>query len=225
MTNSSTSILFLSGAGLPAWIWDGVRAELAGVDTRVAPRPDGGRHLRDYADAALAAAAPGPFVIVAHSAGGVVAAEIARLAPERVAGVLAVSAAIPAVGGSFISAMPLPNRWILGLVLRFAGTKPPESAIRSTLAHGIEPDVVQRLIDEFTPEPLGFYRDRVGEVPWNCPRGYLSTTGDKELPPALQRTFAQRLGATWAASLPTGHLPMLQDPVGVARSVAAFAAA
>ena len=225
MSTSHHSILFLSGAGLPAWIWDGVRRRLDGTrETRVAPRPGHGPSpsLREYAAEALDAAPAGSFTIVAHSAGGVVGAELARLAPERVDGLLAMSAIVPPPGGSFLTAMPIPNRWILGAAMRLAGTRPPESAIRRTLAHGLDGPTVDRLIAEFSPESQRYYRDRIGAQPWSGRIGYVTTASDRELPPGLQRRFAARLGTAWQRELATGHLPMLEDPDALAAVIAAF---
>lgn len=220
--STSHSILFLSGAGLPAWIWDDVRHELSDHRTTVAPRPENAAGLQDYAAAALASVDTERFSIVAHSAGGVVASEICRLAPERVEGLLAISAIIPRPGGSFLSAMPAPNRWILGLVLRFAGTRPPEAAIRQSLAHGLAEPIVDRVVADFTPEPLSFYRDRTGTPTLPDRREYLTTSHDRELPLKLQERFAAHLGASDLDQLPTGHLPMLEDPAAVARAVGQF---
>src|SRR4051794_29106790 len=87
-------ILFVSGAGLPAWIWDDVRQLLDGSHhVRVAARPPcvAGAGLRDYAEAAIGSAPAGRFAVVAHSSGGVIGAEITRLVPERVSAFLAVA--------------------------------------------------------------------------------------------------------------------------------------
>lgn len=224
MNTNSQSLLLLSGAGLPSWIWDQTRDHLGEeVTTSVAPRPTSeSARLRDYAEAAIAAMPTDQVVLVGHSAGGVVAAEIARLAPERVAGFLAVSAIVPPAGGSFVSAMPVPNRWVLSAAMKFAGTKPPESAIRKNLASGLDGQVVDRLISDFTPEPQAYYRDRLSQDTWDGPRGYVSSTADRELPPALQKRFAANLGASWQRELTTGHLPMLEDPAGLAGTITAF---
>lgn len=221
----STPILFLSGAGLPAWIWDDVRPFLAWPhDIRVAdrPAPGAGARLRDYAEAAIASAPAGPFAIVAHSAGGVVGAEVVRLAPGRVGAFLAVTAVIPEPEGSFLAALPAPNRWLLDIAMRLAGTRPPAAAIRRRLAYGIDERTADRLVADFTPESPGLYRDRTTHRSWPGRRGYLRTTRDRELPVALQRRSARRLGPTWEDSLDTGHLPMLEDPKGLAASIARF---
>ena len=225
--STSHSILFLSGAGLPPWIWDAVRARLGETcetcETQVAPRPRDATALRDYAEAAVGCLTADRVTVVAHSAGGVVGAEVLRLAPERVTGLLAVGAIVPKPRGSFVTSLPVPNRWILSAVMRVAGTRPPESAIRGTLANGVDEPTVERLIADFTPEPQSFYRDRIGhDSGWSGPRGYLVATGDRELPPHLQHRYADRLGATWRRELPTGHLPMLTDPDGLTDVITGF---
>ncbi|MFE9204214.1 alpha/beta fold hydrolase [Micromonospora sp. NPDC007230] len=224
MSTARDPIMFLSGAGLPAWIWDDVRRDLGeGQQTRVASRPQGGRaRLRDYAQAVIDSAPPGGFAIVAHSAGGVIGAEVARLVPERVSAFLAISAVIPQPGGSFISAMPVPNRWVLNAAMRLAGTRPPDSAIRRGLAHGLDEEVADRIIADFTPESPALYRDRTAHRSWSGWRGYLRTTDDHELPMALQQRCAQRLGAAWQNDLNTGHLPMLEDHQAVAAAITRF---
>jgi pimeloyl-ACP methyl ester carboxylesterase len=225
MINASETILFVSGAGLSPRIWDGVRDDLA-LPSVVAPRPGGAASsLRDYAETAIASAGNGRFTIVAHSIGGVVASEILRLAPERVNGLLAVSAVIPRAGESFVSAMPVPNRWILPVALRLGGTRPPESAIRGSLGHGLDEKEADRIVAEFTPESQRLYLDKTLGRSWTGRTGYVTTTEDRELPASMQRRFAERLGAEWSEELVTGHLPMLQDPVQTAAAIRRFVGA
>ncbi|WP_250000212.1 alpha/beta fold hydrolase [Actinoplanes sp. M2I2] len=222
------TILCLSGAGLPAWIWDDVQQLLGGSDhVAVAARPTriAGAGLRDYAEAALGSAPAGRFAVVAHSAGGVVGAEIARLAPDRVSAFLAVTAVIPEPGGSFLSTVPAPNRWVLRAAMRFAGTRPPDAAIRRGLAYGLENRTTDRIIADFAPESAALYSDKVARRPWNVRRGYVFTEADRELPMAMQRRSAQRLGPEWTNQLDTGHLPMIENPRALAGSITEFLAA
>ncbi len=223
MTDSHHPILFLSGAGLSPWIWEGVRSEV-NTDSAVAPRPAGhpDATLAAYVEAAIEAAPSGRFAIVAHSSGGVVGAEVARLVPDRVAAFLGISAVIPSAGGSFVSAMPAPKRWILPTAMRLAGTRPPDKAMRRGLCAGLSEDVVKRVVAEFTPESLNLYQDDTGHHVWSGRRGFLVTSHDKELAPGLQRRFAQRLGAQWSEDIATGHLPMLHDPAATATAIRDF---
>lgn len=223
MSTSGEPTLFVSGAGLAPWIWDDVREHLGDpATTRVAARPGPGARLREYAEAAIESAPPGRFTIVAHSAGGVVAGEVARLVPDRVSGFLAVSAVIPRAGASFIATMPAPKRWLLDAVMRLAGTRPPESVIRQGLARGLDQETADRIVADFVPESRALYRARTAAGSWSGWRGYLVTTQDPELPVALQLRCAQHLGAAWTAELPTGHLPMLEDPAAVAAVIGRF---
>jgi pimeloyl-ACP methyl ester carboxylesterase len=219
------SVLFVSGAGLSSWVWDEVRADLAGHSaTVVAPRdPSPAARVGDHARAALGAAEGERLLVVAHSAGGVIAQEMVRQAPGRIIGVLGLSAAFPAVGRSFATAMPFPQRVVLPLLLRLAGTRPPESAIRSGLTAGLPADVADRLVAEFATESRALFTDRVQPRPSQPPFGYVTTTADRELTPARQRRFADTVNAAWRQDLPTGHLPMLADPAAVAGMIRAFA--
>lgn len=226
----TTPLLFLNGAGLRTWIWDPVIDRLGDShQSAVAQRPGSGNavpadaSLADYADAALNSAPAERFLVVAHSAGGMVAAALTRMAPQRVAGVLAVSAVVPKAGGSFVSCMPAPQRWVLPLVMRVAGTAPPESAIRKGLASALPAEQASRIVSDFVPESHGLYRDRIPDVTFPQPRGYVTTTQDKEIPEGRQRTFGARLGGR-QYPLDTGHLSMLEDPDGLTDIIREFAA-
>ena len=222
MTGTGTPLVLLGGAGLPAWIWDDVRAGLpAGSDSLVARYPRGGTpSLAEHAEAVLAQAPWPAFALVAHSVGGVVAAEVMARAPGRVRGVLGVAAVVPRPGRSFTGSLPFPARVVVPAVLRLAGTRPPATAIRAGLARGLPDAVADRLVAEFDPEGVRLYRDAASERDLPGARGYLVTTRDREVDAATQRRSAATLGATWTEELPTGHLPMLEDPQGVARAVA-----
>lgn len=214
----NSPLLFLGGAGLPAWIWDDVRAALPdGQETSVATYPRAGS-LRDYATEVLAGA-PERFVVVAHSVGGVVGTQLVAQAPDRVEGFVGVAASIPRAGQSFLGALPFPNRLVVGAVMRLAGTRPPAKVIRSGLASDLDDEQAARIVKEFTPESQRLYRDPVGERRFPELRGYVQTTNDKELPAALQAGYAATLGSDSVRSLPTGHLPMLADPGALATAL------
>jgi pimeloyl-ACP methyl ester carboxylesterase len=221
-----TPVLFLSGAGLPSWIWDDVRAALPpGTESAVATHPrEGNASLADTARQ-VAEQSPWPdFSVVAHSLGGVVGAELLAQHPERVTGFLGVAAVVPAAGRSFLRSLPFPMGLVLGAVLRVAGTRPPEKAIRTGLAAGLAPGTADRIVAEFSPESARLYRDPVGPRVLPAHRGYVHTSGDRELSPAVQTASARRLDADWTRTLATGHLPMLEAPAALADAVGSFLA-
>lgn len=213
-------VLFLSGAGLPSWLWDEVRAGLGGRRSVVFDPPRGTASLAEHAAAALAQA-PGPrFAVVAHSVGGVVAAELLARSPERVAGVLGVSAVVPRPGHSFTSTLPFPARAVLPVVLRVAGTRPPEAAVRKGMAAGLPAVVVDRLVAQLAPESRRLFTDRVSAAPGaGQPRGYLRSAADREVSPALQQRCAAALQVQWTETVDGGHLAALEHPDAVLGAV------
>lgn len=218
-------VLLLSGAGLPAWIWDQVRKELT-FTTEVGARPRSAEaSLTEYAAAALDSAPWEQFAVVAHSSGGAVAAEMVALAPDRVTAVLAVSAVTPKPGRSFITSMPMPRRLVLSLAMKVAGTRPPDSAIRKGLAGRLDAEIADRIVADFTAESVKLYQDKAQSGSFPHQRGYLTTTQDAELPLGLQNRFAQNLDPAWSEAVETGHLPMLEAPELLARKIESFLAA
>jgi pimeloyl-ACP methyl ester carboxylesterase len=215
-------LLFLSGAGLPAWIWDDVRSGLE-AETRVADHPRGVASLADYAAAALAAAEGwDTFGIVAHSLGGAVGSELVAQAPGRVSGFLGVAAVIPAPDRSFVNSLPFPQRYVLGPLMRLTGTKPPESALRKGLGSGLPAEQADRVVAEFEPESLRVYRDPVSPRTFPRARAYVVTDRDREFSESLQEKYAAELDAP-IHRVNTAHLPMLEDPHALAALVSDLA--
>jgi hypothetical protein len=91
--------------------------------------------------------------------------------------------------------------------------------IRSGLASDLDDEQAARIVKEFSPESQQLYREPVGDREFPALRGYIQTTNDKELQPALQATYAATLGATSVQSLQTGHLPMMADPTALAAAL------
>ncbi|WP_026910964.1 hypothetical protein [Patulibacter minatonensis] len=59
----------------------------------------------------------------------------------------------------------------------------------------------------------------VGPRTFPAVRGYVRTAQDPDFPLALQDRHAATLGADRTETVATGHLPMLEDPVGTAAAV------
>ncbi|QPZ39031.1 alpha/beta hydrolase [Paramicrobacterium chengjingii] len=218
----TSPVLFISGAGLQTWVWDDVRQSL-GTESAVAETP---RHEgATLADAAVAALefAPWPhFTVVAHSLGGTIATRMLPLAADRIDAVLGVAALFPKPGTSYAANLPIPARWVLPIALRLTGTRPPDSAIRSSLGTGLDENTTDRLVEGFEPEPRGLYLDKTVDTSFPSRCGYVSTSADIELPASAQAASAARIGARWTASLPTAHLPMLEDSMALTAGIRRF---
>lgn len=181
--------------------------------------------LEDYADNVLQQIHEAGFtkvILVAHSLGGVVGLKVAYKLGQRLAGFVAVGAAIPKDGGSFVSALPFPQKVIMPLIMRFAGTKPPESAIRAGLCNDLSAQQADAVVKRFTPESKAVYTDRSDVGMPNVPRMYVMLTLDKEYGPALEGIMAANLGATDTLSIAAGHLPMLSQPKILADALTSF---
>jgi pimeloyl-ACP methyl ester carboxylesterase len=162
------------------------------------------------------------FVIVAHSLGGVVALRAASDFSDRLAGFVAVGAAIPKEGGSFLSTLPLPKRWILSLILKKMGTKPPESAIRAGLCNDLAAEDAAAIVRDFVPESIRVYTDPVVSSLPEVPKLYVKLGKDKEFGPALQDKMIRNLSPKRIGNLNAGHMPMLSDPDGLRRTLLEF---
>lgn len=215
----TTPLLLLSGAGLPAWIWDEVRAQLS-TETRVVEHPRGSASLADYA-AAAAATADGwaSYGVIAHSLGGVVGSELLAHEPERITGFLGIAAIVPAAGRSFLAALPSPQRHVVSLAMRVMGTRPPAKGIRNGLAAGLTAEQADRIVADFDPESQRVYRDPVSPRTFPATSGYVLTEQDKEFPVALQEQYAAEVGGP-IHRIPTGHLPMLEQPAALTAVIA-----
>jgi len=233
LTQEKIGFLFVSGAGLDVRIWSEVaegldrpyllveyphrqdsmeaRQELSLADYIV--------HMKRQVDGWET---PKKFVIVAHSLGGVLSLKLASELGDRVAGFVAVGAAIPRDGGSFVSCLPFPKRMLLSMIMRKMGTKPPESAIRSGLCNDLSAEQAEKIVAGFVPEAIRVYTDRIDASIPTVPKLYVKLTNDKGFGPSLQNKMTANLSPQSVRSLNTGHLPMLSDPNGLRAILEAF---
>lgn len=227
MSDARIGLVFLPGAGLGGWIWEGLVPTLD-LPYLFAEYPrDGDRTLEDYAAHVreqIAAFDVDRVVLVAHSLGGVVGLKVSELLSARLAGFVGVSAAIPAAGGSFVSALPFAKRALVSVLMRVVGTKPPESAIRQGMCGDLSVAQADEVVRRFTPESRAVYIERTDAPIPAAPRMYVRLTGDKEFAPPMQAGFAHNLGADEVRELATGHLPMLSAPEELARVLNDFTA-
>ena len=222
----TTCAILLPGSGLGSWIWGKVAPDLDQVVTIDYPTEAKTRWgLTDYAHhvvTQIEAAEAEDVVLGGHSIGTVVALEAAALLGDRVAGLLSIAGAVPPTGGSFFSAFPFPQRTIVSAVVRLLGTRPPKGMLRKGLCAGLDEAMTADVISRFAPESQHLFRDIPQDVTTVFARGYIHTSLDKEIPPALQERFAKRLGVGFRAAVETGHLPMLEAPSELAVPIREF---
>lgn len=217
--------VFVHGAGLESRIWsrvaEGCERPFLLADFPLRERSVDARSrlsLEDYATHIKRQVdewGSRKFVIVAHSLGGVVALRLASELSDRLAGFVAVGAAIPKNGGSFLSALPFPKRILMSAIMRTLGTKPPETAIRAGLCNDLSPTQANEIVRGFIPEAVRVYADRVNVSVPDVPKLYVKLTKDKELRPSLQNQMIANFSPQSVRTLETGHLPMISDPDGL----------
>jgi pimeloyl-ACP methyl ester carboxylesterase len=228
----SRGFALIHGAGLGTWIWEEVAADLddphlaCEFPGRDAEPPTPQQPLADYASHVERQIAGWPVhdvVLVAHSAGGVVALRVAQALGARVVGFIAVAAAIPRDGGSYLSTLPLPQRFLSSAVMRLFGTRPPTATIRSGTCSDLPTEATADVIDHFVAESRRLYTDPVQAPIPAVPRLYIRTTEDQEFSLRHQNRMMANLGTDRAVDLRTGHLPMLSAPGELADVLNRFA--
>jgi pimeloyl-ACP methyl ester carboxylesterase len=185
-------------------------------------RPAGpqGPGLREDVASVRAALTEGddPIVVVAHSYGGIVAAE-AAVGVDKVRHLVLVSSYLPEPGESlstFGAAAPPP-------FLDFDpdggtfGARPELFA--ETFVQDCPPDLARDAATRLVRQTLAVTGQPVRDVAWHdLPTTYVVCTEDRGTPAAAQREFARR--ADKVVEVKAGHHPFLSQPQTVADIVA-----
>ncbi|MCM3081959.1 alpha/beta fold hydrolase [Brevibacillus invocatus] len=215
-------VVFIHGAGLRGSVWkevvDGWEHPVLLVDL---PMRDGddvtrkGLTADDYVSCIqqqIEAWGVTTFILVAHSLAGALALQVAQAYAGRMVGMVAIGAAIPQRGGSFLSTLPLIKRMIFSLVLRKLGTRPPESVIRAGICNDLTAEQTAEVVRGFVPESIRVYTDGIDAPLPQVPRYYVRLGQDKEFSLALQDKMIRHFAPDQVVHLNSGHLPMLSNP-------------
>jgi pimeloyl-ACP methyl ester carboxylesterase len=214
--------ILLHGAGLGAWIWDRVLPELAApaeaidLPGRAGKGQPGDVALQHAIDFVAGRARGYRSIVVGHSFSAEVALGVASAYPQHVAAVVLVGGVTPVNGKSFLSLVPIPQRWFLRLMLKRArtGIKLPPKLVKKEYCSDLDPAATELVLSKITPEAPGLYLDKLtwGAMPRNLPRLYVKLLKDKSVPPKQQDEMTQRIAPTGLETLNSGHLPMLGQP-------------
>jgi len=163
----------------------------------------------------------GPTILVGHSYGGQIITALGTDAPD-------------VLGLGYIAAFGLDEGESLGALLS-QGPTPPALARQVVDKRGFvwlpEDDFVNHFAADVGPvkarvmyavqQPLAAtgFNEVMGVPAWkSLPSWYLITTDDQALPPAAQRLFAKRMGAT-VIEVPSSHLPFVSHPRDVVKLI------
>lgn len=205
------TVVYLPGVGFRSWIWDEVAAKIPGTNIAV-DYAETHQSLADYVDQVMAeidASEAERVVLVGHSASGTVEAEVARRLEDKLTGLVAVSATIPRPGKSFFASLPVPQRFVMPLLVGLLGTKAPESMIRAS-TKDVEKPTQDRIVAEFRTDSKRLFRDRTASTPLpTVPSLYIVTTRDDEFSATYQEAQAAQLPNAHLEHIASGHMPML----------------
>lgn len=222
------TFVLVHGSYQGAWIWQLVGNRLVDAGHRVyRPTLDGSAERRRNARPELTLEHLGSeladllffedlheTVMVGTSMGGMVVAQAAEQAPERIKRLIFIDALVPVPGESVPTINSRPPYERSNLVY---GPKPEEA--RGTVFADLKPDVQAWALARYTQQPIAPTDDPVDlrkfwSLPWRV--DVLRCTQSGAPPEAHQRRTAERLNGNYA-ELPAGHYPMLSHPDEVTR--------
>jgi pimeloyl-ACP methyl ester carboxylesterase len=221
--NARPNIILIHGAWADGSCWSGV-IDLLQADGYNVTAPqfpltslaDDVARLRQVLDLQ-----DGPSVVVGHSYGGQVMTALGADAPN-------------VIGLVYIAAFGLDQGESLGGLLS-QGPASPALTHLLTDAQGFGwlpvDDFVSHFAGDVSPararvmwavqQPLAtsLFGDEMGVPAWkSLPSWYLVAADDEAIPPAAERQFAARMGAT-TVEIPSSHVPMVSHPGDVAQLI------
>jgi pimeloyl-ACP methyl ester carboxylesterase len=228
--------VLVHGAFAGGWCWEPVVAELErrGHSVQAPDLPGSGKDGTLIEDVTLDAYAARvcetlasddePAVLVGHSMGGVVITQTAARCPERITRLVYVAAFLPRDGQSLKTLTELPEGLDDGVQANMTVTGEPPvadmspAAARDVFYGACDDDQAawalshlgrQPVIPFITPVDLGTGVDDI-------PRSYVLCTGDRAIPPALQRRMIADSPCTDVVELPVDHSPWISATVPLA---------
>lgn len=227
---TATGIVLIHGAGLGSFVWQEVVPLLEGpVLTAHFPSEKSldasVLSFGDYVDCVVRQIEESGlenFVLVTHSIGGCVGLKVAEHFGARVVGFVAISAAIPSSGDSYISCLPGFQRVVMRMILYLLGTKPPQGVLTSSLCNDLTPEQTNRVLNNFIPEASALYTGKCGAQIPDTRRMYIRLTEDKGFPVQWQDASIQVLRPHVQRSMASGHLPMISEPQKLASMLNEF---
>ncbi|MDE0779610.1 MAG: alpha/beta fold hydrolase [Alphaproteobacteria bacterium] len=226
--------LLIHGAWQGAWAWQQVTplltsaghtviaVDLPGDGSDDTPPEDVTTMLYAERAAALIDQAAEPVIVVGHSMGGTVAAQVSELRSCHITVAIYLCAFLLPDGESIVDFYDRAwEDWMTGAHARVSYSEDgytsminPESAIE-VFYNAANPDAARAAAEQLTPQPEGGRRsklqvskDKFGKVP----RVYIETLRDQSVFPELQKRMYSETPCAKLYTLDTDHAPQLSNP-------------
>ncbi len=240
----NATMILVPGAMHGSWTWDRVTPLLEAAGYRVIaldlPGMGGDRKiaaadvtLADWGEyvAGVVCGVDGPVILAGHSRGGLVIGEAAERIPERIGGLIYVTAMIPLPGQTGMEAGRDPD--VHPTIEQGDAARGSLSTVPTDMAKAIFYNccasedaewAIARLEPE-PPEPL-FTPATVSWERWGqVPRGYIECRQDRTLSLNRQRRFQAAAPCDPVVELDTDHSPFLSAPGELAEAMVTIAGA
>ena len=215
-----TTVVLVHGAWHGAWSWSALSAELAQrsiahVTVELPSVGDASADLSDDVAALIAAVSgvEGRLVLVGHSYGGVVITQAAAEL-DTVDRLVYVAAFLPDAGESLLDQVDYgPLEWIVPAGEGLLGVEPGREV--DLFYADVEPSVAADAVSRLRPQAAASFAQPVTTASWrDVPATYVVCTGDRCIPPAAQRRWAEQVQEF--LELESGHSPFLSQPAELA---------
>lgn len=171
-----------------------------------------------------------PALLVGHSMGGIVVAQVASRQPARVKAAVFVAALLPQDGESLLDLIRRQDGPGVQPFVR-PGPVPGTTVLAPEAAGALFPDATPRAaaaaMGAMSPQSNKAQTDKavVGPGFARVPRAYVFCTQDRVVTPALQRAMVAASPCEAEFTLDCGHVPQLTKPAELAAILAGLASA
>ncbi len=231
--------VLIHGASHGGWCWDKVVPQLqrAGHEVLAPDLPGMGSDKTPLAEITLAGwgefvaklvrASPQPSILVGHSRGGTVIGEAAERVPERVIGLIYLTAVLLPPGSILFETRDVMDSDAAKKATfdEIAITMDPAAA-RETFYGTCDPEDADWALSKLSPEPVKPNRTPLGttDARWGkLPRAYIECLDDKTLTIDFQRKMQIAYPCDPVVSLTGDHSPFLSKPHEVTQHLDAIA--
>jgi pimeloyl-ACP methyl ester carboxylesterase len=173
-----------------------------------------------------------PAVVVGHSAGSTLAAQLAQERPQRVAAIVDVAGTVPLDGESCVDVLmhqANPVNELVSEAVEQDGTMivRPLEHLPKVLYNDCSQEVVAAALSHLHPQPMCLFTGQVSITPereGTVPRAFVECLRDVGITPGFQRWMIARRPGTRVLTLDSGHCPMLSQPAALADALGEAAA-